>query len=238
MKYRIHTFDELVSTNDTASENIYIDGDVIVAKFQSSGRGQRGNKWVSKGGENLMFSLLLEPQYIMVNQQFLISMAAAVAVRRAVESYGVEGVEVKWPNDIMVRGEKIAGILIEHFFSSAYLSRTIVGVGINVGQTDFPEDAGNPTSLHLLGASSATSEEALERFLQHFSEVYNMAEEQLLEEYLGGLYRRVGEYKFEDKSGEFEASIHSINPHSGEMTLQVSGTNELRSYYFKEVSYL
>lgn len=238
MEYRVHSFDELESTNDTAAISSYKHLDVVVAKFQTLGRGQRGNRWISKGGENLMFSLVLEPRDIMVNQQFLLSMMAAVAVRRTVESFGVENVEVKWPNDIMVAEKKVSGILIEHFFSSQYLSRTIIGVGLNVGQREFEKDAGNPTSLALLGVEDAEVEDVLTRFLGEFDSTYTLAEDELMQEYLENLYRRDGEHLFADKEGEFMAKMDSINPYSGELSLRISETGELRSYYFKEVSYL
>lgn len=237
MKYRIHNFKELASTNDTASESQYRDGDIIVAQYQSAGRGQRGNKWVSiAGGENLMFTLVLEPKTIKVNQQFLISITAALSVARTIESFGVEGVEVKWPNDIMVGGLKIAGILIEHSFMSEFLSRTIIGIGLNVAQMDFPSDAGSPTSLHLLGVREVNSQDVLKRFQEEFDRCYNMDQEELLNSYLQRLYRRDGEHLYEDKDGRFMAKIDSINPHTGLLTLKDSDNN-LREYYFKEVSY-
>lgn len=237
MLYKIHTFDTLTSTNDTATDAQYAAGDIIVARFQSAGRGQRGNKWVSAEGENLMFSLILEPSHILVRNQFILSITAALATAQTIESYGVSGVKVKWPNDICVGDKKISGILLEHSFSSEYLSRTIIGIGVNVEQREFNSAAGNPTSLHLLGATNSNTHSVLERFCGIFSELHELSDTELHALYMQKLYRGIGVHSFKDSVEEFQASISDINPHTGLITL-LDTTNNTRSYYFKEVAYL
>ncbi len=237
MKYNIHTFDTLASTNDTATESQYKNGDIITARFQSAGRGQRGNKWVSSEGENLMFSLVVEPTHILVREQFSLSMISAIATAQTIESFGVEKVTIKWPNDIYVADKKISGMLIEHSFSSEYLSKTIIGVGINVRQTQFEQSAGNPTSLHSLGAVDSTPERVLEIFCDKFSGLYNCSIEELHSEFCNRLYRREGFFPYEDTNGRFEAKIGDVDPHTGIITL-IDKENNLREYYFKEVAYL
>lgn len=237
MIYKIHNFDTLTSTNDTATEAHYTEGHIVVARFQSAGRGQRGNKWVSSEGENLMFSLVLEPTHILVRNQFILSITAALATAKTIESYGISGVKVKWPNDIYVGDKKISGILIEHSFSSQYLSRTVIGIGINVAQMEFNPGAGDPTSLHLLGATDSSVQGVLERFCGIFSELQEMSHEELHSLYMQNLYRGTGVHPFEDGAGRFQASISEIDLYTGVMTL-LDTTNAKRSYYFKEVAYL
>ncbi len=239
MNYNLYSFEELASTNDTASDPKYTHGDIIQADFQTLGRGQRGNHWHSHKGENLMFSLVLNPEKIRVREQYRLSMMAAVAVQKAVSSYGVEGVEIKWPNDIMVRGEKISGILIEHSSMGEYLARTIIGVGVNVLQREFSSEAGVPTSIVNQGVESVEVRDVLQRICEQISEIWQSDNfEEVHDYYCNNLYRREGYFPYSDcASGErFEARIASVNPDTGMLTLE-ERSGKSREYYFKEVSY-
>ncbi len=239
MTYKIHKFDTLASTNDTAGDGSYSHCDVVVADYQSDGRGQRGNHWESAVGENLTFTLVVEPTHIRVTEQYRLSMMAAVAVSKTLTNYNINNVEIKWPNDILVRGKKISGILIEHSFSSEYLSRTIIGIGINVAQRNFSAGAGNPTSIHLEANSKITKEKVLEDFLTNFSECYSMNLENLMKEYRSRLYRKDGYHLYKDcKTGEqFSATITAINPDLGYITLS-RADNTSCEYYFKEIAFI
>ena len=145
----IYHFDTTTSTNDDARDLKYHDGDIIWADFQTAGRGQRGHTWESRAGENLTFSVLLEPHFLPVTEQFMLLEAVALALRDFFAELGVE-TKVKWTNDIYVGNRKAVGILIEHSYSGGRLARTIVGIGINVNQTEFSADIPNPVSLALL----------------------------------------------------------------------------------------
>ncbi|MFI3287441.1 MAG: biotin--[acetyl-CoA-carboxylase] ligase [Rikenellaceae bacterium] len=238
MKFKVIHFETLASTNDEAANGIYRHGDVIVASYQSSGRGQRGNVWHSDEGKNLTFSLVVEPREIAASSQFLISMMTSVAVAKTLESYGVEGVEIKWPNDILVRGQKISGILIEHNLLGCELSRSIIGVGINVRQESFKVEGANPTSLSLQLGRMVKCEEVLERFLSTFKKLYPMSTntDTLSELYTSRLYRREGLHPYIDAETHesFLATIESIDPNMGGITLRLID-NTHRTYYFKEV---
>lgn len=121
------------------------DGTVVVAEHQTAGRGRRGHVWEDEPGQSLLLSIVVRPRLALA-QWPLLGFAAAVAVAEALESTAGLGCRLKWPNDVLVGGRKIAGILVE--------SRTggpvIVGIGINVGQTRFsPPLAGLATSVLL-----------------------------------------------------------------------------------------
>lgn len=120
---------------------------VIRADFQTDGRGQRGNTWHSPNEQNLMFSYVFFPSKLEVKNQFMLSQAAATAVARYLTNNGVENVSIKWPNDIYVGMKKICGMLIENAVSGHYIKYSIVGIGININQVNFPENLPNPTSL-------------------------------------------------------------------------------------------
>ena len=136
---RLH-FDSCTSTNDMLKKE---HGDLLaaVAEEQTAGRGQRGNSWYSEAGRNLLFSVLTEPRGVLASEAFILSQAMALAIARTLEKRLPErGVRIKWPNDIYVAGRKVCGILIENDLQGKRLVRSIIGCGINVNQTRFPED--------------------------------------------------------------------------------------------------
>lgn len=120
----------------------------VAADYQSAGRGQGSNRWQSDKGQNVLASILFNPSYPPV-RQFVLNQCFALSVRTLLSQY-VEGVKIKWPNDIYVDWKKIAGILIEHHIEGERIKHTIAGVGININQTVFDADIPNPTSLKLL----------------------------------------------------------------------------------------
>lgn len=109
---------------------------VVVADSQKSGKGQRGNSWESEFGKNLLCSIALFPEDLKVLEQFKISMTASLAVCDALADYGIAA-NVKWPNDILVNGRKVAGILIENQIINDRIASSIVGIGLNVNQQSF-----------------------------------------------------------------------------------------------------
>ena len=120
----------------------------VAAAFQSAGRGQGSNRWQSDKGMNVLASMLFNPLYS-PSRQFVLNQCFALSVRGLLSQY-VDGVKIKWPNDIYVDWKKIAGILIEHHIEGEHIKHTIAGVGININQTVFDADIPNPTSLKLL----------------------------------------------------------------------------------------
>ncbi len=122
------------------------DGTVVVAEHQTAGRGRRGHVWEDEPGQSLLLSIVVRPRLAVAHWP-LLGFAAAVAVAEALERTAGVGCRLKWPNDVLVAGRKIAGILVE---SRAGSGPVIVGIGINVGQTRFPPPlAGLATSVLL-----------------------------------------------------------------------------------------
>ena len=159
--YHIH---ETTSTNDLLRDEKYREGDVVWADFQTAGRGQRGHKWSSDAGENLLFSVALEPAFLPVTEQFLLSETVALSLSDLLADYGI-ATKIKWTNDIYVGDRKIVGILIEHIYSGAKLTRTIVGIGLNVNQCEFDPSLPNPTSMALQTGKRYDLREVLEHFV-------------------------------------------------------------------------
>lgn len=156
--------DETQSTNDDAllaARNGAVHGSLFGAEMQSHGRGRRGSEWISSPGAGLWFSLLLRPK-LPAEAVAGLSLCAGLAVRDAVAQRVTAGTLVKWPNDVWCNARKIAGILIESQVSGTKVSNVVVGIGINVAQTQFPEPIADvATSLALVSASDQDRETLL-----------------------------------------------------------------------------
>ena len=122
----------------------------VRTRFQSAGRGQVGNHWESEAGANLLCSIYVRDTGVPVGEQFYLSELITLAIVSALDLY-TDGIEVKWPNDIYWHGRKLAGILIENTLAGTTIRDTIVGLGLNVYQTEFTDYPPNPTSLKLMG---------------------------------------------------------------------------------------
>ena len=168
-KYDIIWLDEVESTNKYVQKHIdSLDNlSVVSVLSQTAGRGQGDHKWHSQSGQNLLFSILLKQPDIPANRQSEISDAVAYSIVKLLERHGIEA-WIKPPNDIWVGTKKICGILIEHSLRSGRISWSIIGIGLNVNQTVFPEDLPNPTSMALENQGGDLNEILLE-ILEIFS---------------------------------------------------------------------
>jgi BirA family biotin operon repressor/biotin-[acetyl-CoA-carboxylase] ligase len=171
-------FETVGSTNTAAAEwarEGAPDGSVVVTEYQSEGRGRHGRTWDAQKGKNLMFSVVLRPA-LAADRLGLITVAASVAVAEAIDAFltGHEAA-LKWPNDVLLEGRKTCGMLLE---SSLYGTQTaevvVLGVGLNVNQTDFPEAlADTATSLHLTTGRSVPRAPLFARLLQRLEARYD-----------------------------------------------------------------
>ena len=147
----LHHFPALGSTNsyamELASKSNPSEGTLIITDDQSAGQGQYGSQWHSSAGKNLTLSLILRPNFLLARQQFLLSQAIALSVHDFLKLQIDQNVWIKWPNDIWIGDRKIAGILIQNIVAGRNLNRSVVGLGININETDFPKELPNPTSL-------------------------------------------------------------------------------------------
>lgn len=236
----IYHFDKTASTNDDARDAKYRDGDIVWADFQTAGRGQRGHTWQSRAGENLTFSVVLEPTFLPVTEQFMLLEAVALALTDFFASLGVK-TAVKWTNDIYVGDKKAVGILIEHSYAGGKLARTIVGIGINVNQTDFPSDIPNPVSLALLTGKRYELEALLRDFEQSLGRRYEQLRrgewDTLQSDYHSALYRRDERYVYALPNGEkFGGIIRGVKP-QGELIVELDD-GRVTSFLFKEIEFI
>jgi len=141
------------------------EGTLVVADHQIRGRGRQGRRWLDEPGANLLFSLLLHP-HIPAAQLPQLSLLAALASAEALEAAAGLAIEIRWPNDLQQRGRKVGGILAEAAAMGERVAYVIVGVGINVNQTEFPADLPErATSLALEVGHPLSREVLLETLL-------------------------------------------------------------------------
>lgn len=137
----IHYELEMESTNTMAKhlpDDVSIHGFVVLADHQTAGRGQYQRTWTSAPAQNLTFSVVLRPAR--GNGLSMMKQVAALAVVDTLIDIGLTDVAIKWPNDVLIGKRKVAGILVEAVFQGSTLNRVIIGIGLNVLQTEFPED--------------------------------------------------------------------------------------------------
>jgi len=239
---------EIVWLHKVDSTNLYAEryvsddcahGVVVATTNQTQGRGQRGNQWESKAGENLLFSIVLKPSFLLVHKQFLISKITALAIVEFLSNY-TNGLSIKWPNDIYVNSSKISGVLIENSFHSEYLDTTIVGIGINVNQTEFSDDLPNPTSLAVESGKKYQLQSLLQEFCQIFQKHYDALQldsvGEISHSYFDKLFRSDGYSNYNASGQTFRARIIGVRD-TGELVL-VTESGERKEFAFKEVSFV
>lgn len=236
----IYHFDTVGSTNDVARDAKYHDGDIVWAEFQTAGRGQRGHTWESRAGENLTFSVVLEPHFLPITEQFMLLEAVALALSDFFALVDVD-TKIKWTNDIYVGDRKAVGILIEHSYSGGKLSRTIVGIGINVNQTEFSADIPNPVSLAMLTGKKYDRQSLIEQFERclsvRYSQLKNGEWEKLQTDYHSVLYRRDERHTFAlPDATRFEGIIRGVKS-GGDLVVEHEN-GEIKSYLFKEIEFV
>lgn len=239
----------LIRLTETESTNSYLkqlalhnkpdEWTTVISDYQSQGRGQRGNSWEAEPGKNLLMSLILYPEFIANDAQFLISKITAIALCDTFREYA-EGFSIKWPNDTYWHDRKIAGTLIESEWIGTRLNHIIIGNGINLNQQQFKSNAPNPVSLLQITGQETSIETFLYRFMDRLAERYHQlrkAEYELInQDYHNRLYRSEGFHRYADVHGEFTARLLHVG-NDGRLYL-MDETGKERQYWFKEVNYI
>ena len=193
LKGPIHHFEELPSTNDLAKElgsKNAPEGSLVVAECQTRGRGRLGREWDSPPGVGLYVSLILRPP-LPPSELPQITLTAAVAVVRALRKSTGVAPGIKWPNDLLVDGKKLGGILTEMETESDQIRYLVVGLGLNVNNREFPPPLDQTaTSLALARGSTYSRRRILRAWLEEFEALY----EHFLKQDFGGILDEWREY--------------------------------------------
>ena len=252
-KHDIIWLESVDSTNEEARKHISdLDNlSVMSAYRQNAGRGQRGNTWSSKAGQNLTFTIVLKygvnsMPAIRAIDQFAISEIASLSVLDLLAAHDIEA-RIKWPNDIYVGDNKICGILIENSVRDGILSSSLVGIGLNINQTEFPESIPNPTSMQIVrpDAKGLIPAPLLDEFMDIFKSYCRRylnitgGLNRLRTLYLAQMWRRNTPAQFIDNSDahEFTGIIRGITE-IGQLLLEDTEKGELKEFAFKEISYI
>lgn len=231
---------ECHSTNtlamDLSQRESTVEGTVVITDNQYSGRGQRGNSWVSEPGKNLTFSLILKPVFLRPDQQFRLTMVMSLAVADYVKSKVPESIKIKWPNDVLVKERKICGILIENSLSGDTIQSAVAGIGLNINQTLFPNL--KATSIKQETGKDYALVDELALLLQAIEERYIQLRDgriNLLEnDYLTNLYRKGELHAFNTMAGSQHGMIEGVDQRGRLIVM----TSEGRQYYdLKEISF-
>ena len=172
-------------------ENIN-DFTVVVSKHQTNGRGRNGNLWANKPSLNLAFSVYKRFINFSVNEKFMLNIVSSVSVYEVLKKYKLNNLTIKWPNDIMTENKKIAGILIENSVRGNKINHSVIGVGININQSQFL-DLPNATSVFLESGKKHSVEkiavELKDAFKKNFTN-FEIRETELIEFYNSVLFKR------------------------------------------------
>lgn len=212
------------STNNYARnllhEGLAQHGMAIFSHEQVAGKGQRGRIWSSEKGANIILSLIVNPQSLVLSQQFQLSVCVALAVHELFLKYAGEDTKIKWPNDLYWQDRKAGGVLIESVVGSRESGNSnwdwsIIGIGININQTAFPSYLSNPVSLKQITGKTfdavVLAKELCMIMNQKFNELINSDFENSYAHYLTHLYKINSTVKLRKDNRVFEAVIKSVN---------------------------
>ena len=236
-------YDELTSTNTEASlllkTNEIKEGTVIHAGFQTAGRGQAGNSWESERGKNLLFSVIIYPDSVISGEQFLISIAFSLGICDFLDNY-VRHSKIKWPNDIYINNDKIAGVLIENSILGKRMENSIIGIGLNLNQEKFPRNIANPSSLKIVTGRDYDPEFCLGQLLSCLDKRYKILlygdREFLVCEYKSRLFRFGKWISFKSGKDVFTGRITDIIL-SGNLAIERKEGGSA-SYSYGEIEYI
>ncbi|WP_020569388.1 biotin--[acetyl-CoA-carboxylase] ligase [Neolewinella persica] len=222
-------------------------GAVYRADEQTAGRGQGTNRWHSTPGDNLTFSMVVYPDHLAVDRIFALTQLSGLAVAETVAHFLSPGlaatVRLKWPNDVYVGDQKIAGILVQNGLRGSSVSWSVIGIGLNVNEADFPEELSDKaTSLAQLSSTLFSTDEVLNFLLARLAQNYQLSDPRRLKElghrYQGLLYRHnlPGRYQEVETGTYFFAVLRGVNE-IGQLRLELAEGGE-RMFSLREVRFV
>jgi BirA family biotin operon repressor/biotin-[acetyl-CoA-carboxylase] ligase len=187
----------------------------VQSEFQEQGRGERGNVWVSQEGKNLLFSILLNNSELKIEGQFVINQLISLSIVEVLKQFYPK-IYIKWPNDILADNKKLGGILIENFIKGNLITQSVIGVGLNINQIDFPTLDRVPISLSQLTGQvydrGKLLQNILKRFMLYFDKEISINTQSIHEKYLNNLVGYGITMDYQLPSGViFQAKILEVN---------------------------
>lgn len=224
-------------TKTLIKNNAIKSGTIIASKKQTNGKGQFLNVWLSEPNKNLTFSLYLEINVKAIHQ-FYISKIIAISVYEFISSRATNA-KIKWPNDIYVNNNKIAGILIENTIQGEYITKSIIGIGININQIKFNNKLPNPTSLKLETNNNFNIKELLSELSDAINAKLGLLNnfDKIDKQYNNLLYKLNTECKFK-KTSSNDIITGEIVETAIDGRLVIKTIKGLEKYGFHEIKYI
>lgn len=231
------------STNHFASDLIKnikdSEGTVVVSENQISGRGRGSNQWASAKKKNLLFSIILYPEFLEIQQQFYLSKVMALGITDFLANYSSE-VSIKWPNDIYIGNKKICGTLIEQIVAGKTIKSSVVGIGLNINQVRFSKELRNPVSLKKVTGITYDLDECLNNLLLHLDNRYKQLKEKDFKSidlaYNSHLFQLGEQASYKSGKNIFAAVLKGVN-HDGQLIL-VDAEKNKKYFYMDEIVFI
>ncbi len=210
---------------------------VVATEMQTAGKGQMGAKWFSEAGKNLMVSILINENNLKSTELFLLNSAVALSIVNVLNANSIPKVSIKWPNDIMADSKKVAGILIENSLKSSGTFVSIIGIGLNVNQTNF-ENLPQASSLKKVTAKEFDRDLILEQILfvlkSYVKAIQNGNYFEIWNDYQNNLFKKGVPMVFEEIEGNKFMGIIKGVTNEGKLELQLEN-DSLKTYSIKEI---
>ena len=210
--------DELESTNkylwEYASRKALPDFYTVSTAFQLKGAGQGENFWESEKNKNILLSTIINPVELLAENAFQISRWASVSIINYLKNKGINGLTIKWPNDIYVGSQKIAGILIQNAISGQQLNKSMIGIGLNINQLIFNSNAPNPISLAQLTSTNYDILHEINKLINSLQEHYQWISETpqlLIDTYHDLLYQKDEWHIYKNQEKQFNGRIKGVD---------------------------
>lgn len=245
----MESWQKIIKINSVDSTNVYFsnllkeykyaEGSIVSALFQSKGKGLGQNTWESEKAKNLILSLVLYPDFVPLEKNFLLSKVISLGLVNYLHAK-TNHIKIKWPNDIYYQDKKIAGILIENSIKGSTIHRSIIGIGLNLNQKTFLSDAPNPVSLSQITEKNYSIDQEIVKLRQNIRFFYDKLKagkfEEINKEYLKCLYRFNEIHLFRSENETFKGKISGVNEF-GHLQLLTEDQRTLE-FDFKEIEFI
>ena len=241
---KLYYFEKTGSTNTDAkrlAEEGAPHGTLVVTDFQESGRGRRGRQWQAPAGCNVFFTIVLRPE-LSADKASMLTLVMALSVAKAITAQSGLAAGIKWPNDIVVNGKKVCGILTEMTveMEEKSIQYVVIGVGININQTEFPDEIKETAgSLLLAGGKAVPRTGIVQKVMEFFEKDYETFLQKgdmsgIMDEYNRLLVNRDRQVKVLDPKDTFEGTARGIDKKGDLLVERENGSVE--AVYAGEVS--
>ena len=209
---------------------------VVVSKHQTKGRGRNGNIWLNKPSLNLAFSIYKRFSDFEIDKKFMLNVISSISVYETLKKYNLLDLTIKWPNDIMTANKKISGILIENNIRGNSIKNSVIGIGININQSEF-KNLPNATSIFIetgkLNSIDMIAQE-LQKALEKNFNLFKINENELIKNYNSLLYKKNETSNFSaNDTSKFQGKIIKVDI-DGEITIRLSN-KQLSKYSESEI---